>query len=105
MDNTVNETWINKLVDEFVDSKGDVIRLSISSDQLDTLVTIILNNARLAYNGEGLRIENDTAILEYLRVIYPSYYESKLKSLKDEREAELVELQAKAEAEKAKKEA
>ena len=103
---TVNETWIDKLVDELVDAKNEVSRLNVSFQQLCDFTRIILNNVRLDYSGEGLRIENDTAILEYLRVIYPSYYKARLDELKIEREAELKKLaDAKAKESKGKKEA
>ena len=105
MDNTVNETWIDKLVDELVDTKDVIANNAVEINQFYTLIRIIFNNARLAYHGEGLRLENSDSIFEYLKVIDPDTYYSKLKSLKAEREAELIELQAKAEAEKAKKEA
>lgn len=102
---TENETWINKLVDELVDTKNIYTDARVEIDQFDTLIELIFNNARLAYNGEGLRLENEDSIFEYLKVIAPNHYFGKIKSLKAEREAGLIELQAKAEAEKAKKEA
>ena len=89
---TENETWIDKLVDELVDTKDKVTDLNVKAIRLDVLAEIILNNTRLDYDGEGLRIENESAILEYLRVIRPSFYASKLKSLKDKREAEIQRL-------------
>ena len=103
---TVNETWIDKLVDELVDAKNEVSRLSISSNLLDTLATIILNNAELNYQGNGLRISSDTPILEFLRTVYPTRYANKLTTLKAEQEAELKKLaDAKAKESKGKKEA
>lgn len=103
---TVNETWIDKLVDELVDAKNEVIGLSISNDQLDKLVTMILNSSELNYQGNGLRISSDTPILEYLRAVYPARYANKLTALKVEQEAELKKLaDAKAKESKGKKEA
>ena len=101
MDNTVKETWIDKLVDELVDARAEVTELSIIEKESNILLEIIFNNSRLDYSCEGLRIENDDAIFEYLRVIAPEGYYRKLKSLKDKRDAELE----KAKAAKAKKEA
>lgn len=92
MDNTVKETFIDKLIDELVDTKDEISELRIKAEKFDVLVSMILNNARLDYSGESLRIENEDAILEYLKVIYPSYCESKLNSLKVEREAEIQRL-------------
>ena len=88
MDNTVNETWIDKLVDELVDAKNEVASKAVDVEQLYTLVKLIFNNARLNYSGESLRIENEDAIFEYLKVIEPDTYYSKLKALKAERDAE-----------------
>lgn len=103
MDNTVNETWINKLVDELVDAKDERSSNAVEINQFYNLLKLIFNNARLGYCGEELRLENETAILEYLKVIDPTGYKARLDELKVEREAELAE--AKAKAAKAKKEA
>lgn len=103
MDNTVNETWINKLVDELVDAKDERSSNAVEINQFYNLLKLIFNNARLGYGGEELRLENETAIFEYLRVIDPTGYEARLNDLKAEREAELAE--AKAKAAKVKKEA
>lgn len=92
MDNTVKETWIDKLVDELVDTKDEVSQLRLKEARLDCLISIILNNSRLNYGGEGLRIENERVILEYLRAIYKRSYEARLDELKAEREAELAKV-------------
>ena len=98
---TENETWIDKLIDELVDTKNEVASQVVGADQLDTLAKLILNNARLDYSGETLRLENETAIFEYLKAIRPETYKYILNKLKTEREAELE----KSKAAKAKKEA
>ena len=103
MDNTVNETWINKLIDELVDAKNERSSDAVEINQFYNLLKLIFNNARLGYGGEELRLENETAIFEYLRVIDPTGYEARLNDLKAEREVELAE--AKAKAAKVKKEA
>lgn len=103
MDNTVNETWINKLVDELVDAKDERSSDAVEINQFYNLLKLIFNNARLGYGGEELRLENEKAIFEYLRVIDQTGYEARLNDLKAEREGELAE--AKAKAAKAKKEA
>lgn len=106
MDNTVNETWIDKLVDELVDAKNEIANNVVDVNQLYTLIKLILNNASLGYSGENLRIENEISIFEYLKVIAPDSYYRKLNSLKDEREAEIKKLaEAKAKESKGKKEA
>lgn len=83
MDNTVKETWIDKLVDELIDTKDEVSQLRLKEARLDCLIAIILNNSRLSYDGEGLRIENESAILEYLRAIYKRFYEARIDELKE----------------------
>ena len=94
MDNTVKETWIDKLVDELIDAKDEVNRLTVHGSQLDVLVDIILNSSRLDYNGESLMLNNESAIFGYLRAIYPITYDKRLNRLKDEREAERKRLEA-----------
>lgn len=86
---TENENWINKLVDEFVDAKNDLIEAEISCNQLNNLKEIIFNNAMLDYSGKELRISNESAILEYLRAIYPDSYDIALTRLKDAQKAEI----------------
>ena len=106
MDNTAKETWIDKLIDELVDTKDEVSQLRLKEARLETLISLIFNNVRLDYDGKSLRFDNETTILEYLRVIYSRYYEGKLTSLKTEREAEVQRLEeAKAKEAKGKKEA
>lgn len=92
MDNTVNETWINKLVDELVDAKNERLSDAVDINQFYNLLKLIFNNARLGYGGEELRLENETAIFEYLRVIDPTGYAARLNELKVEREAEIQRL-------------
>ena len=106
MDNTAKETWIDKLIDELVDTKDEISQLRLKEARLETLISLIFNNVRLDYDGKNLRFDNETTILEYLRVIYSRYYEGKLTSLKTEREAEVQRLkEAKAKEAKGKKEA
>lgn len=91
-DNTVKETWIDKLIDELVDAKNEIANDTVTIYQLNTLVALIFNNTRLGYGGDELRIENETTIFEYLRVIDPTGYETRLNDLKAEREAEIQRL-------------
>ena len=92
MDNTVNENWINKLVDELVDAKNEISSNAVEINQFYNLLKLIFNNARLDYSGENMRIENETAIFEYLRVIDPTGYNTRLDDLKIEREAEIEKI-------------
>lgn len=88
MDNiTANETWIDKLVDELIDTKDEISSLKANRASLDVLVDIILDNSRLDYGGEGLRIEDESAIFAYLRAICYRNYRSRIAELKAEREA------------------
>ena len=98
MDNsTVKEAWIDKLVDELIDAKDQVNRLTIDSSQLDVLVAIILNGSRLNYDGNGLRIDDESEIFAYLRAICPETYKARLGALKGEHEAARALTKAKAE--------
>lgn len=95
MDNsTVKEAWIDKLVDELIDAKDTASRLELDSSQLDTLVKIILNNSRLDYGGESLRIDGENAIFAYLMVIYPETYKKRLEELKAARDEERALIEA-----------
>ena len=89
---TENETWIDKLIDELVDTKNDVADYRVINKQCGILLELIFNNARLDYSGENMRIENEDAIFEYLRVIAPDAYYKKLNSLKTKRDAEIEKL-------------
>ena len=80
---TENENWIDKVIDELVDAKNDLIDARITSNQLYTLKELVFNNAMLDYSGKELRISNDSVILEYLRAIYPDSYDIALTRLKE----------------------
>lgn len=95
MDNsTVKETWIDKLVDELVDTKEEITGLTVDSAQLDALINIILNNSRLDYAGKSLTIDSERVILEYIKAIFPLRYAERLKALKAEAAKELSEVAA-----------
>ena len=95
--NTVKENWIDKLIDELIEAKDEVNRLTVDSSQLDVLVGIILDGSRLNYDGNGLRIDDESGIFAYLRAIYPETYKARLRELKEEREAARALTEAKAE--------
>ena len=106
--NTVKESWIDKLIDELIDTKGDVRDLerdytSLKSEKNELekanimFVDTILDNTRLDYDGEELRINSDTAIIYLLKLLYPDEYSERLKELKEEREPERALAKAKAE--------
>ena len=83
MSEITKETWIDKVIDELVDAKNDLIDARITSNQLYTLKDIIFNNATLDYSGNELRLSNESAIFEYLRAIYPDTYDITLTRLKE----------------------
>lgn len=93
--NTVKETWIDKLIDELIDTKGDVrdlerdyTRLRSEKGELEKanikLVDTILDNTCLNYDGEELRIKSDTEIIYLLKLLYPDEYSERLKELKED---------------------
>ena len=80
---TENENWIDKLVDELIDAKDALIDCESKRGDLYTFTKIVLNNTELDYSGEKLRIDSDSAILEYLRAICPESYNNRLTDLKE----------------------
>ena len=80
---TENENWINKLIDDYADAKTEMIEAAVTSNQLFVLKEIIFNNATLDYSGKELRISNESAIFDYLRVLYPDTYDITLTRLKE----------------------
>lgn len=98
--NTVKETWIDKLVDELVDAKNDVSNVnsdyayvSAAKRELEKanakLIDTILDNTRLDYDGKELRIDSDTALIYLLKLEYPDEYGVRLEELKTTRAAEI----------------
>lgn len=98
--NTVKETWIDKLVDELVDAKNDVSNLNSDYAYLKAkqrelekanirLLDTILDNTRLDYDGKELRIDSDTALIYLLKLEYPDEYRERLEELLRTRAAEI----------------
>lgn len=85
---TANDNWIDKLVDELVNTKNEESILIITNNQLKTLIDMIYNNSRLDYSGDSLTLKNESVIFEYLRAIDPVRYEDIIKSLKAEENKE-----------------
>lgn len=52
-------------------------------DNADFLIELILNNTELNYDKDKLRMGNDTAILESIKVLAKDKYESRLKELQE----------------------
>lgn len=61
-----------------------VLKLAIDKSNLDALVHLIIDNATLNYDGEDLRITNDTSVLQFVKYLYPNTYLTKLKELQKE---------------------
>lgn len=57
---------------------------TINEERLTTLIDLIFNNTGLAYTKNELRIKDDTAILQYIKVICPDRYEEELYELQNE---------------------
>lgn len=51
---------------------------TINEERLTTLIDLIFNNTGLAYTKNELRIKDDTAILQYIKVICPDRYDEEL---------------------------
>lgn len=90
MDKSTNDTWIDKLIDELVDTKDEITALGVLNNQSNILLEIIFNCSRLNYDGDSLRINNEDAIFQYLKVICPEEYKARLDALKAERQAEIA---------------
>ena len=58
-----------------------VLKLAIDKSNLDALVHLIIDNADLNYNGEDLRITNDSSVLQFVKYLYPNLYKAKLTEL------------------------
>lgn len=56
---------------------------TITEERLNTLIDIIFNNTGLAYTKNELRIKDDTAILQYIKVICPDRYDKELFELQN----------------------
>ena len=107
MDNETNtKNFIDRIVEEYIDNTGTMISIISERDQLSLLVDIILNNTKLSYSGEDLRIEGESIILEYIKACYPRRYGRRQEDLIFERDKKLEEATNKAleEAKKTKKE-
>lgn len=61
-----------------------IMKLAIDKNNLDTLIHLIIDNSELNYNGESLRIGNESTIVQFIKYLNPVAYENKLKELKKE---------------------
>ena len=58
-----------------------VLKLAIDKGNLDALVHLAVDNARLNYKNDDLRITNEEVILQFIKYLYPELYQSKLDEL------------------------
>lgn len=95
---TEKETWINKLVDEVVDTKNEITDLKIEQCKSENLLALIFDNLRLNYTGDGLALDNVHVVLGYIKAVYTYEYMATFNRLKGDREAEIAKLKADKEA-------
>lgn len=62
-----------------------LMELAIDKNNLEALLHLIIDNAELNYNGDGLRISNETTIIQFVKYLYPSTYREKLEQLQKEK--------------------
>lgn len=115
--NTVKESWIDKLVDELVDAKNDVSNVNCDNAYLraqkkelekanNRLIDTILDNTRLDYDVKELRIDSDTALIYLLKLEYPDEYRERFDELKRDLRTRIeANIEAKAEVEATSEEA
>ena len=71
-----------------------IVDLKIDQKAFVLLVDTILENSRLNYSGDGLRIENDSSIFSIIRAFRPEEYINRLSYLKTQKIAEDLEAKA-----------
>lgn len=59
-----------------------MIELAVDKSKLELLVDLIMDNVKLSYTGEDLRIANEETVLQFIKCLYPSIYQEKLEELK-----------------------
>lgn len=55
---------------------------------MDFLITLLLNNARLDYDGKDLRLDGDEIVLAVIKVLAEEKYEKRLKELQEKENEE-----------------
>lgn len=58
----------------------------VESDQLRTLITMILENATLSWDEKRLCVDSEIIIMNYVKTIAPNDYERRFRALKKEKE-------------------
>lgn len=61
---------------------------AINASRFETLVNMLLDGASLTYNGNGLQVGNDSAIMAFIEAVRYSDYADALKALQKKKEEE-----------------
>lgn len=59
---------------------------AINASRFETLVNMLLDGASLTYNGNGLQVGNDSAIMAFIEAVRYSDYADALKALQKQKE-------------------
>jgi len=72
----------NEIIEQLAEAK-------MESKIMRALIDTILDNSKLTYDGEGLRIESDSEMLAIIKAFFSDEYDNRLTQLKAERDQEL----------------
>lgn len=60
----------------------EMANLFVDKNNLDIIIHLIVDNAKLNYTDDDLRITNEDTILQFIKYLYPDTYNNKLEELK-----------------------
>ena len=80
----MNEQFMNKMYELYLDMLQDTRADAITEERYDTLICAIFNNLRLGYNGKELMINSDEKLMAVLQAIEPHEYNNTLEKLQKE---------------------
>lgn len=72
----------NEIIEQLAEAK-------LESKIMRALIDTILDNSKLTYDGEGLRIESDSEMFAIIKAFFSDEYDNRLTQLKAERDQEL----------------
>ena len=72
----------NEIIEQLVEAK-------LESKIMRAFIDTILDNSRLTYGGEGLRLESDSEMFAIIKAFFSDEYDERLRQLKAERDQEL----------------
>lgn len=72
----------NEIIEQLAEAK-------LESKIMRALIDTILDNSKLTYDREGLRIESDSEMFAIIKAFFSDEYDNRLTQLKAERDAEL----------------